>query len=149
MFDPMTAADAQRVTDLTAEFVRIGETMKDIGLYHHPLRVEPVSFRRWENWLCGVLVTPWFMNFMLLPTDPAQLSGLSVGDRHKVEMPRGEVTFVVGEVEGIGLYLASSLYSPMGRFDVQDVAVSTAQTAVDKYFKTPEAEEPLACNDRT
>ena len=30
------------------------------------------------------------------------------------------------EVEEIGMYMAASLYSPMGRFDVHEMAVATA-----------------------
>jgi len=148
MFDPMSADDTARVTQLAEVFTRIGEErMKDIGLYNHALKVETVGFRRWDNWLAGIVVTPWFMNFMLLPTEPGQITG-NVGTKTHLDMPRGDITFTIGEVEEIGPYLSSSLYSPMGRFDAQAVAVTTAWAAVDKYFKVPEAEEPSACNER-
>jgi [NiFe] hydrogenase assembly HybE family chaperone len=148
MFDPMSAADNARITQLAEVFTRIGEErMKDIGLYNHALKVETVGFRRWDNWLAGILVTPWFMNFLLLPTEPGQITG-NVGTKTHLDMPRGDITFTIGEVEDVGPYLSSSLYSPMGRFDVQAVAVTTAWAALDKYFKVPEAEEPSACNER-
>lgn len=148
MFDPMTTEDAGRVAKLAEAFIRIGEeSMKGIGLYNHNLNVETVGFRRWEDWLAGILVTPWFMNFVLLPTRPDQITG-AVGTKTRLVMPRGEITFTIGEVDEIGLYQASSLYSPMGRFDVQTVAATTAWAAIDKFFKVPEVEEPTPCNDR-
>ena len=148
MFDPMSPDDLARVQQLEAVFARIGEErMKDIGLYNHNLKVEAVGFRRWEDWLAGILVTPWFMNFILLPTKDGQIAG-AVGTKTHRDLPRGDITFTIGEVEEVGIYLSSSLYSPMGRFDVQAVAVTTAWAAVDKYFKTAEAEEPSACNER-
>lgn len=148
MFDPMTAEDAARIRQLAQVFTRIGdEQMKDIGLYNHNLRVETVGFRRWEDWLAGVLITPWFMNFLLLPTRPDQVKG-AVTDKQCLDLPRGEIRFTIGEVEGIGPYLSSSIYSPMERFDVPDVAAVTAQDALDKFFKVPEMEEPQACNER-
>lgn len=148
MFDPMSPQDLARVSQLEAVFARIGEErMKDIGLYNPALKVEAVGFRRWEDWLAGILVTPWFMNFILLPTRPDQIAG-AVGTKTHLDMPRGDVVFTIGEVEEVGAYLSSSLYSPMGRFDVHAVAVTTAWAAVDKYFKVPEAEEPSACNER-
>lgn len=148
MFDPMTPDDLGRVNQLVAAFTRIGEEgMKDIGLYNHNLTVEAVGFRRWEDWVAGILVTPWFMNFVLLPTRPDQISG-EVGTKLRLDMPRGEIVFNIGEVDEIGLYQASSLYSPMGRFDVQAIAVNTAWAAVDKFFKVPEVEEPSPCNER-
>jgi len=149
MYDPLTPADRDVLESVVTEFTRIGEdTMRHIGLYQHGLQVESVGFRRWEDWLAGVVVTPWFMNFMLIPTRPDQLNGVQVTEKRTIEMPRGDVVFTVGELDGIGLYLAASLYSPMGRFANQSVAVTTAFAAVDKYFKVPEAEEPTPCNDR-
>lgn len=148
MFDPMSPEDLARIAQLEAEFTRIGEErMKDIGLYNHALKVENVGFRRWEDWLAGIVVTPWFMNFIMLPTKDGQITG-AVGTKTHLDMPRGDVTFTIGEIEQVGPYLSSSLYSPMGRFDVHAVAVTTAWAAVDKYFKVPEAEEPSACNER-
>jgi [NiFe] hydrogenase assembly HybE family chaperone len=148
MFDPMSPDDLDRVRRLETVFARIGEErMKDIGLYNAALKVEAVGFRRWEDWLAGILVTPWFMNFILMPTRDDQITG-AVGTKTRLDMPRGEIVFTVGEVEEVGTYLASSLYSPMGRFDVQAVAVTTAWAAVDKYFKVPEADEPSPCNER-
>ena len=148
MYEPLTPQELARVNLLADIFTRIGDKrMKDIGLYNHALQVEAVGFRPWEDdkggkWLAGVLVTPWFMNFLLLPTTPEQLLGADVASKRRVEMPCGEVVFTIGEVEEIGLYLASSLYSPMGRFDVHAMAVTNAWAAVDKFFKVPEVEEP-------
>ena len=143
MFEPLAPQELAKVNQLVDVFARIGEErMKDIGLYNHALRVEAVGFRPWEGWLAGILVTPWFMNFMLLPTVPERMAGTEVAGKQRIEMPCGEVVFTVGEVEEIGLYLASSLYSPMGRFDVHEMAVATAWAAVDKFFKVPEVEEP-------
>lgn len=142
MFEPLSTDEIARVNQLVDVFRRIGEErMKDIGLYNHSLSVEAVGFRRWEDWVAGILVTPWFMNFVLLPTRPDQVSG-EVGTKRRVAMPCGEVVCTLGEVEEIGPYLASSLYSPMGRFDVHAVAVTTAWAAVEKFFKVPEVQEP-------
>ncbi|MGE4280809.1 MAG: [NiFe]-hydrogenase assembly chaperone HybE [Magnetospirillum sp.] len=148
MFEPLSTQDLATVNQLADVFTRIGdERMKDIGLYNHALKVEVVGFRPWQtedgqNWIAGILVTPWFMNFMLLPKHPEQLAGTEAAQKRRVQMPCGEVVFTIGEVEEIGMYMAASLYSPMGRFDVHEMAVSTAWAAVDKYFKVPEVEEP-------
>ncbi|CAA7620567.1 conserved hypothetical protein [Magnetospirillum sp. LM-5] len=143
MFEPLYPDDAARVGQLARVFTTIGdERMKEIGLYNHALSVEPVGFRRWEDWVAGILVTPWFMNLILLPTNEAQMKGDVTGTKRRIDMPCGEVTFNIGEVEEVGPYLASSLYSPMGRFDVHAVAVTTAWAAVEKFFKVPEVEEP-------
>lgn len=143
MFDPLSAEQSARVTLLAQVFTRIGEErMKEIGLYNHALKVEAFGFRPWDDWVAGVLVTPWFMNFMLLPNRPDQMAGIAVGVKRRLDMPCGEVVLTAGEVEEVGPYWASSLYSPMGRFDVHDMAATTARAAVERFFREPELEEP-------
>ncbi len=134
----LSPADAARIDSLVATFARIGdERMKDLGLYNPALRVEAVGFRRWEGWLAGILVTPWFMNFLLLPAE-GQLDGATVGTKRRIAMPRGEIAFTIGEVEEVGIYAASSLYSPMGNFADPAAASTRAWAAVEQFFVAPE-----------
>lgn len=143
MAEPLSAADQSRVQQLVTVFRRIGEErMKDLGLYNPALQVEAVGFRQWNGWLAGVLVTPWFMNFMLLPSDPANsLAGGEVGSRRRIDLPKGQVVFVVGEVEEVGPYLSNSIHSPMGQFPDHTTASTTAWAAVGPFFLEP-GEQP-------
>ncbi len=140
MTPPLAALASARIDHLVARFERIGEEhMKDLGLYNHALRVEAIGFRPWSDaadgtWLAGILVTPWFMNFMLLPDAAVQLAGAAAGDKRRLDLPCGTVTFTTGEVDGIGSYLASSLYSPMGQFPEHGSAGTTARSAMEKFF---------------
>ena len=43
------------------------ERMADIPLLNPALEVQAVGFSVWEAYCLGVLITPWFMNLMLLP----------------------------------------------------------------------------------
>ena len=92
MAEPLSADEQTRIRTLVTVFTRIGEErMKDLGLYNPALAVEAVGFRPWNGWLAGILVTPWFMNFMLLPVDPANgLAGVEPGSRRRVTLPKGE-----------------------------------------------------------
>lgn len=147
MAEPLSPADAARVERLVATFARIGEErMKDLALFNPALRVEAVGFRRWDGWLAGILVTPWFMNFLLLPGQDDRLGDAAVGTRQRIEMPRGEVVFTVGEVEDIGTYAATSLHSPMGSFPDQATAATTAWAAVESFFREPGAGPSAECS---
>lgn len=146
MAGPLSPEDAAKVEKLVAVFKWIAETrMKDMPLVNPAIEVEAIGFRRWENWLAGILITPWFMNFMLLPTDPAQMAGKSAAHKEDLELPRGLVKFTIGDVEEIGLYLASSLYSPMRDFNDHALARTTAWAAVEKFFVAAEEDQPIAC----
>lgn len=134
----LSPADTARIEHLAAVFTRIGEErMKELGLYNPALKVEAVGFRRWEGWLAGILVTPWFMNFLLLPAE-GQLAGASAGTKQRIEMPRGEIVFTIGEVEEVGPYAASSLYSPMRDFPDHAAASTRAWAAVERFFVAAE-----------
>ncbi|RAU22223.1 [NiFe]-hydrogenase assembly, chaperone, HybE [Paramagnetospirillum kuznetsovii] len=148
MTSPLSAADEARIHHLVAVFRSIGEErMKDLGLYNPDLQVEAVGFRRWEGWLAGVLVTPWFMNFLLLPSDdPAtSLDGVAVGSRRRIAMPKGEVIFLVGDGEELGLYLSNSIISPMGQFADHPSASTAAWAAVGPYFLEPGQQPDSEC----
>ncbi len=143
MTESLTPDDENRIQNVVNVFRRIGEErMKDLGLYNPALQVEAVGFRRWEGWLAGILVTPWFMNFLLLPSDPStSLDGVDVGSRKRINMPKGEVIFLVGDGEELGLYLSNSIHSPMGEFADHTKASTTAWASVGPYFQEP-GEQP-------
>ncbi len=147
MATPLTPAEQARIQHLVTQFRWIGEErMKDLGLYNPALQVEAVGFRPWDGWLAGVLVTPWFMNFVMLPADPANsLAGVELGSRRRIALPKGEVVFVVGEVEEIGPYLSYSIHSPMGHFADHAGASTTAWAAVGPFFAEPGEEAPAGC----
>lgn len=140
----LSTEESARIDALIEVFTRIGdERMRDLSLYNARLRVDALGFRPWTDrsghkWLAGILVTPWFMNFMLLPSDPALLAGEQVASKRRVDMPKGEIIFTLGEVEEFGRYLAHSLHSPMGNFTDQIMVETAGWAAVEGFFKEPE-----------
>jgi [NiFe] hydrogenase assembly HybE family chaperone len=147
MTQPLTPKDQDRIRALVDEFRRIGEErMKDLGLYNPAIKVEAVGFRPWQGWLAGVLVTPWFINFMALPASPeADLSKDEVGGRRRLTLPKGEVVFVVGEVDEGGRYLSHSIHSPLGHFPDHAAASTAAWAAVGPFFAEPGQEVGEQC----
>ncbi|MBI3445449.1 MAG: [NiFe]-hydrogenase assembly chaperone HybE [Magnetospirillum sp.] len=147
MAESLTPAEQTRIRDMVSMFTKIGEErMKDLGLYNPALQVEAVGFRRWEGWLAGILVTPWFMNFIMLPADQStSLEGAEVGSRRRIALPKGEVIFVIGEVEEVGPYLSNSIHSPMGHFPEHASASTTAWAAVGPFFAEPGEQPDSGC----
>jgi hypothetical protein len=63
----------KRVSKLVSRFKQIGdEHIRDLPIYHRPLQVEAVDFQQCAQGWIGVLITPWFMNVMLMPRDEDQ-----------------------------------------------------------------------------
>ncbi len=127
-----------RVAELVARFEAIGrEVMRELPIYNPALEVEAIGFRPWaegrrpfgEGWL-GVLVTPWFMNAILLPERPEPIDWSRVGRSVEVALPAGPRTMMIGADEAIGAYLMLSLHSPMDQFKHQPQARSEAMRQI-------------------
>lgn len=135
------AAVANLLTDFTEVF---HSRMRGLPLVNKALRVEPVGFTTWQGQILGVLVTPWFMNLVLLP-DGDDWSGLKPGEKEVISFPSGEYEFVHNTREMTGGYKACSLFSPMHEFTRQKDATDVARAVMAALFQ----EEHRAETDRT
>ncbi len=106
------------------------ERMAHIPILNKALHVEAVGFREWESGIIGVMLTPWFMNLMLVPHEPESWAELEVLSKTSHSFPSGHYEFIVGEEAGIGKYQMCSLFSPVFEFGDQDTAVATAEAVM-------------------
>ncbi len=106
------------------------ERMVDVPVLNPCLSVQAVGFGGWNEHCFGVLVTPWFMNLVLLSRQPDEWSGLASGTKIRHVFPSGSYEFIVAEEEGLGHYQMCSLFSPMFEFESQAAAVATAEAAL-------------------
>jgi [NiFe] hydrogenase assembly HybE family chaperone len=112
---------------LESAFRRIEqERMRDIPVCNPALQVEAVGFREWGKYYLGVVITPWFMNLMLLPVCAEDFQSLKEGSKKLHIFPSGRYEFIVGREADLGGYQVCSLFSPMHDFVDQQTAVDTA-----------------------
>ncbi len=104
--------------------------MQDIPVLNQVLEVQAVDFQLWGERCCGVLITPWFMNLVLLPNEGDEWEELQLGSKQLHRFPSGPYEFVLGEEEGVGRYLSCSLFSPMFDFADQETAVAAAEAVM-------------------
>jgi len=113
-------------------FKRIhSERMQGLPVLNPALEVEAVGFRGHDDGCLGVLITPWFMNLMLLPGEGDDWRGIPAGSVQVHRFPSGTYEFIVGEETEIGHYQLCSLFSPVFEFADQAAAVATAEAALD------------------
>jgi [NiFe] hydrogenase assembly HybE family chaperone len=108
--------------------------MRDMPMLNPALAVEAVGFRRWSDHWLGVLITPWFMNLMLMPRVGAKWQPIGEREKRHYVFPAGVFEFIGGRDPALGDYQACSLFSPMLEFADQAGARDTAAAALDALF---------------
>lgn len=141
--DPRLAAVlAELPAKLEATFREIhAGQLRGAPFVNEALQVKAVGFSVHEGRILGVLVTPWFMNLMLLPGPDDDWSALRTGAHELVEFPSGVYEFVGAVRRETGPYKSCSLFSPMGDFKSQADAVATAEAVLPALFDPANREE--------
>ncbi len=130
-----------RLQDL---YIEIEETrMEGVPILNAALSVAAFGFEPWQDYHLGVLLTPWFMNLILVPQEQDAFlpTAPSVGEKIQIALPAGHVEFIVGYEEGFGHSLSCSLFSPVFEFEDQAAAVETAEAALAEVLKPANDDE--------
>jgi len=117
------ATQVQQLEDTFRHIQR--ERMQGLPFLNPALEVKAVGFMPWGENVIGVLLTPWFMNLMLLPGNE-DWSALKVGNKVSHLFHSGCYEFTVGHEAGFGRYQMCSLFSPVQQFVDQVAAEATA-----------------------
>jgi [NiFe] hydrogenase assembly HybE family chaperone len=140
-----------RIEQLVKRFADIGEqNLKDLPIYNPDLAVEAIGFEIFEDVdFVGVLITPWFLNLMLLPCEFKEWRPNQIGhEKITRQLPANTYTFTLGGDEVIGEYYSISLVSPVLCFNDQEQARATALEHLKKYLTPPQKEEePIKENE--
>jgi [NiFe] hydrogenase assembly HybE family chaperone len=127
---------------LVESFRLAAARMEGLGFVNPALSVEAVGFAPWQGHWLGVLLTPWFMNLIVAPRDPALWLALKPGAKHSYAFPAGDYDFIGAHDALAGEYQMCSLFSPLLQFDDQETARLVAELAREALFDAANAETP-------
>ncbi len=127
---------------LTAAFREVARRMEGLGFVNPALEVEAVAFEPWQGHWLGVMVTPWFMNLVLLPRQRSLWQPLPLRGKRKLHFPAGVFEFIGADDPAVGEHQTCSLFSPMHDFQDQAAARLVARLAREALFDTDNAEVP-------
>jgi [NiFe] hydrogenase assembly HybE family chaperone len=125
---------------LNAAFLEVARRMAGLGFLNPALQVEAVAFEPWQGHWLGVMVTPWFMNLVLLPRERESWQPLAVGAKRKLRFPAGVYEFIGADDASVGEHQTCSLFSPMLEFEDQAAARLVARLAREALFDAANAE---------
>ena len=126
------------------------ERMRGLPILNPNLEVRAVGFQKFDAHGIGVLITPWFMNLILVPGTP-EWSEFAQGSTVNIVLPGDEIEFNVSHDDDIGTYLSAALFSSVADFPDQDMAVAVASEILNQLFQPSqdaEAAEPPSVSRR-
>ncbi|MBS4095903.1 MAG: [NiFe]-hydrogenase assembly chaperone HybE [Sulfuricella sp.] len=117
--------------ELEALFRRVHTNeMAGMPVLNPALKVEALEFQRCSYGWLGILITPWFMNLILLPATATAWVSLAPGKQRSLIFPSGDYIFTLDHGVELGEFLSCQLFSPMYHFPDQETARTAAQAAL-------------------
>lgn len=128
---------------LEERFDTISETrMQGLPIVNDSLSVEAVGFRATGEHEVGVLLTPWFMNLVLLPgTD--EWDSARQGETVSCSLPHGDYDFTVSRDEELGTFLSAILFSSVNTIPSQEIAHDIAEEIAKLVFSESEPDNAM------
>ena len=109
------------------------DRMQDLPIVNSALDVEAVGFCAFDEHQIGVLITPWFMNLVLLLGSDIG-SRLKQGSKSTLRFPSGPVEFTTAQDEVLGPYLTAVLFRSVAEFPDQHTAKEVALEVMQELF---------------
>ncbi|WP_208246159.1 [NiFe]-hydrogenase assembly chaperone HybE (plasmid) [Rhizobium sp. T1470] len=128
--DEIFAVTSTRLADA---FRRIETTaMADVPILNRKLSVQCVGMSAFGQECVCVLITPWFINLVLIPM--ALSVPMRTGAKTRIALPGGIFEFIQSHHDELGAYRMCSLLSPVFEFDTQEDAVTVAQAILTEVL---------------
>ena len=102
------------------------ERSEPAGPVNPLLSCASIGFTRCQGDWLGVVITPWFMDLVLLPGGGNLWGDIPAGQRRYVELPHGTVAFTAAEDTCLGAYQHASLVATVASLPDMAAAVALA-----------------------
>lgn len=108
--------------------------MRGLPICNSTLEVATVGFDTLHEHRFGVLITPWFMNLVLLPGDETWIDE-TAGSNWSLKLPSAPCDFTVCQDEVLGTFLSAVLFHSVLDFADQETAVAVAKEALKQLLQ--------------
>lgn len=111
------------------------QRMQGLPFINAQLAVDVVGFREFQDFEIGVLITPWFMNLILLPGADVD-ANIDQGHRINACFPSGDIEFTAAHDEKLGLYFSAVLFSELSGIPDHTTARALASEVMEGLFES-------------
>lgn len=130
---------------LIARFREAEPRMRDLPFYNERLATEAVGFRDWEGHRLGILITPWFINLILLPGEEDDWSGVDQGDQSDWHLPAETIRFTANrpeeETKEDEVFLAAPVFTNVIGVPDHEAAKNIAAQVLESLLAKPGSEK--------
>lgn len=106
--------------------------MHDVPIVNRKLSVKAIGFQEWNGQILGILLTPWFLNLILVPhLSEQEDTSPQVGAKKMVPFASGSFEFIYNYEASVGGFWSCSLLSPVLDLDSQLLAEETANVSLN------------------
>ena len=109
----------------------------DFPVVNPKLAIKAIGFARVQGDWVGVMVTPWFVQLMLLAGGGTLWGDIPVGQRRYLDLPGATLPFTAAEVMGIGAYQYSPLLAQISEAEDMLAAQRVADDALQAILHLP------------
>lgn len=125
---------------LEAHYRHVWQTrMHDMPFVNAALGVEAIGFARYEGDWLGVMITPWFLNLVLVSGGGQLWGDIPAGERRYLNLPCGTMQFLADDDPDIGPYQYCPLIAPVTNLADMAQARLVAFDAINTVFALPAA----------
>lgn len=117
-----------------------------LPFYQPQIPIRACGFQLFEQQWIGALLTPWMLSLLVLPGPGQVWPRRRVGLRLALALPCGNVGFALGELDGCGQYLGSSLMSPLPTDLAGETALALAQGCARMALALPVTDADAPAN---
>ena len=137
---PAVPRDEDPTVWLEAHYRHVWETrMRDLPFVNAALSVEAVGFQRLNGDWVGVVITPWFLNLVLVSGGGELWGDIPAGERRYLNLPCGTMQFIADDDPDIGPYQYCPLIAPVDKLPDMATARFVAADAIKTVFAAPAA----------
>lgn len=120
------------------------QQMQNLPFLHPSMPVFVPPFSLFEGQWAGCVLTPWMLSLTIFPGPEQIWPRRAVGEKLGLKLPWGEMTFTVGELDGISQYCACSLMSPLAADLTAEYGKSLAQDCLRMALSLPVRDPQLS-----
>lgn len=127
---------------LEAHYRHVWQTRRpDFPTVNVALAVELVGFARYEGDWLGVVITPWFLNLVLISGGGQLWGDIPAGERRYLNLPCGTMPFIADDDPEIGSYQYCPLIASVDQLPNMATARLVAADAMATVFGAPQSRE--------